>query len=748
MSQKPTLPQIALVLMTTLSLTACGSDFKRIFGSDSPKKGLDGGVIYPKPLALIDAEKLSLQSPTMAAGGNLYASCEVLKADIERSLAAQWVQAKGEIAMQIKNQLEYEEAPADNWSKGARADSAASESVPDAVASPSVAKASDGKNNVQETGVDEADKTRVGLDQIFVRSFDKLQVVDRKTLKVQGKITLENASSAQIYTKDHKLILIETVQKALPVPTRKNPAVSPDGEDVAVDASFPATRSVLRVRSFDTKAGAMPTLKRTVEIDGAFVDSRLINNQLLLVVNDNLELEYSDMDWSEFSREVWGRKASAKRIFDGIAAYQKKASSVKIMDNKVSGIDCGSIIQRRVEDFDYSFAKTMTLNIDDDSAPVKGVASIGQGDQIYVATDSIYLLKAKLTWLQSSYYDSYRWNGSPDEKLFIRQIGLDAKTGVLTAAGEGQVNGHIKDRWALRSMNAGKNLVLATSTGLLTANNGADIAQNHLFVMELNAEAKALEVKASILNFGTREDIRSIRYVDDKVYIVTFKKTDPLFAFDLSNLAEPKLLSGLKIPGFSTYMHPLADGRMLGIGFDALEQGDFAYYQGIQVSLFDVSNPLDMARIDNHIYGTRGSSSEVTTDHHAFFYDEVSKLLALPLVELTGDQLKGEETIRTFSGAVIYNFAGDKLEETARLSHAEWIPAQCIANMDSTVWWQDHADSMDINRIYQIDNRLITVSPFGIKSYDLTNLAKATVATMFDRPAGRVCQPIQIFQGD
>ncbi|RYZ55497.1 MAG: hypothetical protein EOP07_14100, partial [Proteobacteria bacterium] len=326
--------------------------------------------------------------------------------------------------------------------------------------------------------------------------------------------------------------------------------------------------------------------------------------------------------------------------------------------------------------------------------------------------------------------------------------GLDPKTGALSAAGEGQVNGHIKDRWALRSLNEGKNLIVASSTGLLTASSGPDVAQNHLFVMELNVESKALNVKASILNFGTREDIRSVRYVDDKAYVVTFKKTDPLFAFDLSNLSEPKLLSGLKIPGFSTYMHPLADGRMLGIGFDALEQGDFAYYQGIQVSLFDVSNPLDMARIDNHIYGTRGSSSEVTTDHHAFFYDEVSKLLALPLVELTGDQLKGEETVRTFSGAVIYNFSGDKLEETARLSHAEWIPAQCIANMDSTVWWQDHADSMDINRIYQIDNRLITVSPFGIKSYDLTNLAKATVATMFDRPAGRVCQPIQIFQGD
>jgi inhibitor of cysteine peptidase len=738
MSHQIPLPKIALVLMTTLSLAACGPNVGKIFGGDSAKKGLNGGVIYPKPLALIEAEKLSLLAPTVAAGGNLYASCDALKSDIERSLASRWVQEKAEIAMQIKGQLEYDERPTGYWDGRVDVEASVDSAAPNAGTSKaSSPKPSDGQTNVQEVGVDEADKSRVGVDQIFVRSFSNLQVIDRKTLKLQGKIALENSGNAQIYTKDRRLILIETVQKALAETKRKLPASQSDGPSIEVE---PSMRSVLRVRIFETKANAMPDLKRMLEIDGAFVDSRLINNQL--------GLEASEINWSDFSLEVWGQKASAKRIFDQIASYRKRASSVKTLDGKVSGIDCSSIIQRRVEDFDFSFAKTMTLNIDDDSASVKGVASIGQGDQIYVATDSIYLLKAKLSWLESSYYTSYRWAGTPDEKLFIRQISLDSKTGALSPAGEGQVNGHIKDSWALRSLNSGKNLIVASSTGLLTATSGPDIAQNHLFVMELNAATKSLDVKASVLNFGTREDICSIRYVDDKVYIVTFKKTDPLFAFDLSDLSEPKLLSGLKIPGFSTYMHPLADGRMLGIGFDALEQGDFAYYQGIQVSLFDVSNPMDMARIDNHIYGTRGSSSEVTTDHHAFFYDETSGLLALPIVELTGNELKGEETIRTFSGAILYKFTGDKIEETARLSHAEWIPAQCVANMDSTVWWQTHADSMDINRVYQIDNRLITLSPFGIKSYDLGNFAKATVTTMFERPAGRVCQPIEIYEND
>lgn len=290
----------------------------------------------------------------------------------------------------------------------------------------------------------------------------------------------------------------------------------------------------------------------------------------------------------------------------------------------------------------------------------------------------------------------------------------------------------------MHATNAGKNLIVTTSTGRLGDTTGPNIALNHLFVLELNATSKNLDVRAKTADFGKFESIKAIRYIGDKAYVVTFKNTDPLFAFDLSNLSEPKILSGLKIPGFSTYMHPLADGRLLGVGFDALDLGSRAAIQGIQVSLFDVSNPLELSRIDNHIYGTAGSSSEVTGDHHAFFYDEASKLIGLPLVERSAAKDVYSYSKVTFSGALMLSFQGDKLVEAGRISHTDLMPKECITSIANGYSGQN----LDVNRIYRLDNRLITVSQFGVKAHALTDLNTPAVTTQFDKPASSACRTI------
>jgi uncharacterized secreted protein with C-terminal beta-propeller domain len=95
-------------------------------------------------------------------------------------------------------------------------------------------------------------------------------------------------------------------------------------------------------------------------------------------------------------------------------------------------------------------------------------------------------------------------------------------------------------------------------------------ALNRLYVLE--QVGNELRPAAPLQDFAPVEDIRSVRHVGATAYIVTFKKTDPLFAFDLCQLRDPKMLGELKIPGFSTNMHPLADDRLLGVGFDAIDQ--------------------------------------------------------------------------------------------------------------------------------------------------------------------------------
>lgn len=94
----------------------------------------------------------------------------------------------------------------------------------------------------------------------------------------------------------------------------------------------------------------------------------------------------------------------------------------------------------------------------------------------------------------------------------------------------------------------------------------------------------------TISHIAPHEDIRSVRFDGDRAFVVTFKKTDPLYAFDLSDKTKPRVLGELKIPGFSTYMHMLDQHHLLAIGFDADDQGSFAFFNGVLIQIFDVSD--------------------------------------------------------------------------------------------------------------------------------------------------------------
>jgi len=149
------------------------------------------------------------------------------------------------------------------------------------------------------------------------------------------------------------------------------------------------------------------------------------------------------------------------------------------------------------------------------------------------------------------------------------------------------------------------------------------------------------------------EDIRAVRFDDDRGYVVTFKKTDPLFVLDLRDPKEPRILGELKIPGFSTYLHRIDPRHLLSIGFDANDHGDFAYFDGLLLQIFDVTNPTDPVLLHREKIGTRGSSSEAATDHLAFNYLPDRKLLAIPttLCDGGGDGVQGR---MSFSGLLVY----------------------------------------------------------------------------------------------
>ena len=59
---------------------------------------------------------------------------------------------------------------------------------------------------------------------------------------------------------------------------------------------------------------------------------------------------------------------------------------------------------------------------------------------------------------------------------------------------------------------------------------------------------------------------------------------------------EPELLSALKLPGFSSYLHVYGDGLLFGLGQWADEETGFA--QALKLAMYDSSDPAELRELD------------------------------------------------------------------------------------------------------------------------------------------------------
>lgn len=111
--------------------------------------------------------------------------------------------------------------------------------------------------------------------------------------------------------------------------------------------------------------------------------------------------------------------------------------------------------------------------------------------------------------------------------------------------------------------------------------------------------------------------VHGVRFMGERLYVVTFRKVDPLYAIDLEDPVNPRIVGQLEIPGFSDYLHPIGRDLLLGVGFDTLPDVRNDWFQGIKVELFDVSDPAALQSLDVITVGRRGSQSAALRDHHA-----------------------------------------------------------------------------------------------------------------------------------
>ena len=244
-------------------------------------------------------------------------------------------------------------------------------------------------------------------------------------------------------------------------------------------------------------------------------------------------------------------------------------------------------------------------------SPVSAVAVLGNSGNYYCSEDTFYVVATEY-----NYEDA-----SPEvrEKTIINSFSLDGTNIAFKATGE--IKGNIINQYSLDQYKG--NLRIAVTYFNNTTNKNV----SSLFVLDEN-----LDIIGELEDIANNEQIKSVRYMGDEAYVVTFRNTDPLFAIDLSDPKAPKIKGELKIPGYSAYLHPIGDNLLIGIGYEGDSQN--ADFNSVKISLFDISDPTNLKELDKLVY--LKASTSVRDNPKALIYKADEGILAIPVSTYDG----------------------------------------------------------------------------------------------------------------
>jgi uncharacterized secreted protein with C-terminal beta-propeller domain len=310
---------------------------------------------------------------------------------------------------------------------------------------------------------------------------------------------------------------------------------------------------------------------------------------------------------------------------------------------------CDSLLRPRF-DSGTAFTSVVSFDLTRDTEPVTTSSVESRPGAVFASSDTLYMAVTRST-TRTAYGRGVTRSRSSNQEVEssdIHAFHIGQNPSDTKYEGSGVVPGHVLDSFAMDEWYG--YLRVATSKGRVPDPK----VESVLSVFAKTPDGNRVRVGA-VDHIAPGEDIRSVRFDDDRGYVVTFKKTDPLFVMDLAAPDKPKILGELKIPGFSTYMHRIDPDHLLSIGFDAVDHGSFAYFDGVILQLFDVKNPTDPKLLHKEKLGSRGSSSEAATNHLAFNYFAEKGLLAVPMTvcEGGGDGVAGQNL--AFSGLYVYD---------------------------------------------------------------------------------------------
>jgi len=501
--------------------------------------------------------------------------------------------------------------------------------------------------NVQVLGVDEPDIVKTDGERIIVLSEGTLIVADITggEPRIEGRLQIGTLSVQSLFLSGDTVLMFGSAWNSF------QPLVESD--DFAPSYQTPSVQLV------EVDISGDPEVVRTMSIDGQFVSGRMIDETVRLVLRSGpVGFEWSYPSGSGLRAERKAIEENREIILnsepDNWIPYYIVTDADGDVTDEGALFDCNRA--SHPEEFSgLNMLSVMTIDLGDGLDLTDSMGVLATGDTVYASADSLYVATQNWnTWLWAQQGGGDREPESVTSDIHKFDI---SNARVTRYEASGVVEGYLLNQFAMDE-HEGRLRVASTTQ----PNWWGTGFESESLVTVLEQEGGELNQVGVVDGLGKTEQIYSVRFVGDMAYVITFRQTDPLYTVDLSDPTKPEVVGELKILGYSAYLHPVANGLLMGIGQDATEQGRV---QGTQVSIFDVSDPADPKRVDQ-ITLSKGSNSEVEYDHHAFLYWQPTGLAMVPVQQWWYD----DNSESAFFGAVGFEVDDHgHLHEVQRVSH-------------------------------------------------------------------------------
>jgi len=603
--------------------------------------------------------------------------------------------------------------------------------------------------NIQVAGVDEADIIKTDGKYIYAVSKKNVFIINAypaEEAEILSTIVL-SSTPQNIYINDNYLV------------------IHGQEEDISVKPFYDLVRpysSYTFFKVFDVTDRKNPKQVRDLEFEGSYTNSRMIGDYIYFItahpatyIDDDSPIPLIVEDGELLPIEPGTARCNCPDIYYIDAPYPyyiyTTVTAINVVDNDkpinndvyllgssenmyVSLNNIYLVYTKHISEYQLSFDVIGELLADQLSAKDKQRIKEIDDTPRYILSPEEKLGKIYFVFMKYiDFYDDEAMDEFEEqmeqkmkekyadiskelEKTVIHKIEIDK--GRLVYRGSGEVTGQVLNQFSMDESGDYFRIATTKNRGWSTFMSMDDSFESYSNVYVLD---KDLKVIGALENLAKGERIYSARFMQGRVYLVTFRQMDPLFVIDLSDPKNPKLLGQLKVPGFSSYLHPYDETKLIGFGKQATEEGRV---QGLKLSLFDVSDVNNIKEIDTYEMGDSGSDSIALNDHKAFLFSKDKNLLVVP-VSLREQQKVGQYGSRYTRGAMVFSITPEGFTFRQRIDHAD----ESEEGSSTYSYGYRYYDNT-VRRSLYIDDVLYTLSNKYVKMHGLDDLKEVKSTTL------------------